>query len=415
MNRPLPQRSLLALNAANFFQGATAGVLLPVLGVVLREAHWDYASIGVATAACGLGTLLFQAAAGCLTDRFPHHRLGLILFSLLAALCLAAIPVEPLTWPWVDSSLFLYGALSAFFGPLLAALALGLAGYHSLSAVIGKNQGWNHSGNVAAALLAAALIPLSGLHSLFFLAAASALLTAAAALALRERDLNPRLATGLTPQAIRPVAWTRLLRPPRVRYALLSVTLFHLANAPILPLAALYAHSLGASDSLTTATVTTAQIVMVPVSLLASRLCDSWGRKPLLALAFWVLPLRILCYPFASTPYAVVALQLLDGIGAGIFGVAIIPFTADLTRGKGHFNGLLGCFNTAVALGGVAGPLLAGFLLQQLGFASAFHSFAALSLLAALLFTAKVPETLPIPSPGPSMPYSRVLPSGSRR
>lgn len=35
------------------------GVLMPVLGVLLREHHWRYDSIGVATAA-GLGTLLMQ-------------------------------------------------------------------------------------------------------------------------------------------------------------------------------------------------------------------------------------------------------------------------------------------------------------------------------------------------------------------
>ncbi len=415
MQPPLPRRSLFALNAANFFQAETAGVLLPVLGVVLREAHWNYASIGVATAACGLGTLLFQAAAGCFTDRFPRHRLTLALVSLLTALCLALLPFEPQTWSWLDPSLFLYGALSAFFGPLLAAVALGLAGHNALNKVIGRNQLWNHAGNVAAALLAAALIPLAGLRSVFFLAAAGALLTALSALALHAPDLDARLATGLTPQARRPVPWSHLLRQARVRYALLAIALFHLANAPILPLAALYAHSLGASDSLTTATVTAAQIVMAPVSLLAGRLCDSWGPKPVLALAFWVLPFRILCYPFASTPYAVVALQLLDGIGAGIFGVAVVAFTAGITRGQGHFNGLLGAFNTAVALGGVAGPVLAGFLLEHLGFAPAFHSFAALSLLAALLFTARVPAAPSRAPRYPSIPYSRILPYSSRR
>lgn len=49
-------------------------------------------------------------------------------------------------------------------------------------------------------------------------------------------------------------------------------------------------------------TVLTAQVVMVPVALLAERFCDSWGRKPLMAIAFWVLPLRIALYAFVSTP-----------------------------------------------------------------------------------------------------------------
>jgi hypothetical protein len=55
-----------------------------------------------------------------------------------------------------------------------------------------------------------------------------------------------------------------------------------------------------------TATVLTAQIVMVPVALAAGRLCDSWGRTPIMAVAFLVLPLRILSYSFVTTASAVV-------------------------------------------------------------------------------------------------------------
>ena len=56
------------------------------------------------------------------------------------------------------------------------------------------------------------------------------------------------------------------------------------------------------------------------------------------------------------------ALQTLDGIGAGIYGVVIVAMCADLTRGKGGFNTLSGMIATALAVGGVAGPLGAGFL-----------------------------------------------------
>jgi MFS family permease len=101
---------------------------------------------------------------------------------------------------------------------------------------------------------------------------------------------------------------------------------------------------LGGSDSLMTATVLTAQAVMVPVSLLAGRYGDRWGRKTLMAIAFWFLPLRILSYSFVTNPNAVVWLQTLDGIGAGIYGVIVISMAADLTRGKGGFNTLAGLF-----------------------------------------------------------------------
>jgi MFS family permease len=135
---------------------------------------------------------------------------------------------------------------------------------------------------------------------------------------------------------------------------------------------ALYVKQLGGSDKLMTATVSTAQIVMVPVALAAGRLCDSWGRKPIMAIAFLVLPLRILSYSFVTSASAVVWLQGLDGMGAGIYGVAIVAITADLTRGKGNFNMLAGLFATALAVGGVAGPLISGAVVQHLGFHGRF-------------------------------------------
>jgi MFS family permease len=203
------------------------------------------------------------------------------------------------------------------------------------------------------------------------------------------------VATGLTDDADKEAKWSELFRDRTVLFLFLSIFMFHMANAPILPVVALYVKKLGGSDGLMTATVLTAQITMVPVALMAGRLCDSWGRKPVMAIAFWVLPLRILSYSLVSTPSAVVYLQALDGIGAGIYGVAVVALAADLTRGKGRFNTLMGLFATALATGGVAGPLLSGLLVQHLGFRITFCVFAGLAGLGGVVFTLLVPETKP--------------------
>lgn len=69
-------------------------------------------------------------------------------------------------------------------------------------------------------------------------------------------------------------------------------------------------------------------------------------------------------------------LQALDGIGAGIYSVAIVAFAADLTRRKGQFNSLLGTFATAQTIGGVVGPIVSGLVLQDFGFNMTFIGFA---------------------------------------
>ena len=66
---------------------------------------------------------------------------------------------------WVNSLLFVSGVGQAFFLPLLGALALGLVGHAGLGRMMGVNQGFNHAGNLAAALSALVLVTLAGLRS----------------------------------------------------------------------------------------------------------------------------------------------------------------------------------------------------------------------------------------------------------
>jgi MFS family permease len=131
--RQLPARSLFGLNAANFFQAEMVGVILPVLNVLLKGAGWRYDAIGLATAVAGLGTLLFQAPAGWLTDRLSRRRLAFAAVSLLTGLCFVVLPFVTLAPGWVDTLLFISGAAQSLFVPLLGALALGLAGHKLLN------------------------------------------------------------------------------------------------------------------------------------------------------------------------------------------------------------------------------------------------------------------------------------------
>jgi MFS family permease len=108
-----------------------------------------------------------------------------------------------------------------------------------------------------------------------------------------------------------------------------------------------------------------------------------------------VLPVRILLYALTNEPWELVALQTLDGIGAGIYGVVIVAVCADLTHGRGGFNALQGLIATALSVGGVIGPLVAGFVVQHFGFEAAFCVFASVAALAAAVFLVFMPETRP--------------------
>jgi MFS family permease len=385
--------SRFGLNAANFLQAEAVGVVLPVLNDFLKEAHWRYDQIGVATALLGLGTLVFQTPAGILVDRLRNRRMLFCAASLAVGLFFGVIPFVRHNAVWIDALLFLSGAAQSIFIPVLGALALALVGYKALNRTLGENQGWNHAGNIVAALAAYLTIRRFGSASIFYAVAIASTIGALSVFAIRRRELDEISASG---DGKHPdTNWRSLLRDRNTLMLLAAVGTFHLANAPVLPLTALYIKQLGGSTQLTTFTVLSAQLVMIPVAWLSGRLCDSWGRKPVMAIAFWVLPFRILSYTLAHDPTMVVILQALDGIGAGIYGVVITAMAADLTHGKGQFNSLNGVFATAQGIGGVAGPLLSGIILQHFGFSLAFITFAALALAAAFILQAGVPETRP--------------------
>ena len=406
MKAPQPHRiSRVGLNAANFFQAEMAGVVVPVLGAYLQSEHWKYGAIGLATAAAGLGTLVMQTPAGVITDRFPARRLLFAITCLVTGASLGALPFVKQTNLWIDALMFLSGVTGSFFAPILGALALGLVGHTALNRVIGSNQGWNHAGNIVAALIGILVVSRYGMTSIFVAVALTSLFAACSVLLIRPSDVDETLATGRTDEdgGTSKVGWMQLLRGRRVLFLFVAIALFHFANAPILPQVAMYVKSLGGSNSLMTATVLSAQLVMVPVALLSGRLCDTLGRKPVMGFAFLVLPLRIFSYTLVHSPKALVVLQSLDGIGAGIYGVAVIAFAADLTRGKGGFNTLNGLLATAVSIGGVAGPAVAGELTQRLGFRPMFAVFAAVAAAAFLILFSGVPETKPHEQASPEL------------
>jgi hypothetical protein len=95
-----------------------------------------------------------------------------------------------------------------------------------------------------------------------------------------------------------------------------SITLFHFANAAMLPILGekLAQSNQGAETLFMAACIITAQLVMVPMAILVGHKADNWGRKPILLAGFAVLPIRGVLYTLTQHPYALVSIQVLDGV-----------------------------------------------------------------------------------------------------
>ncbi len=130
---------------------------------------------------------------------------------------------------------------------------------------------------------------------------------------------------------------------------LVCAVLFHFTNAAMLPLLGeMLAKGHGRPSMMfMSACVVTTQVVVTLLASWSGIKARQWGRKPLLLIAFGVLPVRGVLYALTGAARALIAIPILDGIGAAIFGVVSVIVIGDLTRGTGRFNLTLGAVTTA--------------------------------------------------------------------
>jgi MFS family permease len=88
-----------------------------------------------------------------------------------------------------------------------------------------------------------------------------------------------------------------------------------------------------------------------------------------------------------------VAVQILDGVGAGVFGIMQTLVIADLTKATGRFNLAQGAIAMAVGIGASSSNLLGGTVVQWAGYRAGFVTLAAIAAIALLVFWFAMPET----------------------
>ncbi|HEY4252459.1 MAG TPA: MFS transporter [Roseomonas sp.] len=393
-----------ALDTLNFFLADVRDGLGPYLAIYLLavrgpEQGWNPATIGLVMTIAGIAGLVAQTPAGALIDR-THHKRGIVIAAALAVTltCLLLPFLEDFYAVAVTQALA--GIAGAVFPPALAAITLGVVGPKAFARRIGRNEAFNHAGNATAAALAAGTALLFGPVVVFWIMAALAVLSIGAMLAIPATAIDDALARGEAgpgPAAMQQPSGLRVLLSNRTLlvFALLMAS-FHLANAAMLPsVGQLLTRVVGQdhATSLMAACIVAAQCVMVPVAALAGAKAEVWGRKPIFLAAFAILALRGMLYPVSDNPWWLLGVQLLDGIGAGIFGALFPVVVADLTRGTGRFNISQGAIATAQGVGAALSASLAGTVIVQHGFSAAFMVLGTVAAAGFLGYLFAMPET----------------------
>lgn len=389
--------SLLALNALNFFMADVQGGLGPFLGVFLQARHWSPAQIGIVMTIGGIAGMAVTTPAGALVDHTFRKRAIVVAAAVIIAVASMAILTRP-DFLVVAGAQIISGIAGAAIGPAIAAITLGLVHQRGFARQLGRNQAFNHGGNVAAAALAGATGYLFGLGAVFVILAIMALLSIIATLFIDARAIDHRAARGAGRDTAGGVAkFNILFRSKELMVLGVTLTLFHLGNAAMLPLLGQAGVAQGGSNpsAFTAATVVVAQTTMVPMALLAARLAEQRGYWVVFLLALIALPIRGAVASLVGGPWGLVPVQILDGVGAGILGVAVPGLVARILAGTGHVNAGLGAVMTLQGIGAALSTSVGGIVAGRYGYAAAFLALGAIAVIALALWLLARPLMAP--------------------
>lgn len=391
-----------ALDAANFFLADVRDALGPYLAVyLLTERNWDEASIGFIMSIATIAGIAAQTPAGALVDSTRAKRALMITAALLVTGASLIVPWLLSFGPIAVAQASAHAA-GVVFGPALAAVTLGIFGHRIFTRRIGRNESFNHAGNACAAAAAGATAYIWGPKVVFYLLAGMSIASVVSILAIPSRIIDHDLVRGLNDvegdknaTIEQPSGLTVLLTCRPLLIFATSAIMFHFANAAMLPVVgqklALQDKNLG--TSLMSACIVAAQIVMIPMAMLVGAKADVWGRKPFFVVALSVLVVRGVLYTFSDHAYWLVGVQLMDGVGAGIYGAVFPIIVADLMRGTGRFNVAQGAIITAQGIGAALSTAVAGFIVVHAGYSAAFLALAGIAAVGVTFYLFEMPET----------------------
>jgi MFS family permease len=173
--------------------------------------------------------------------------------------------------------------------------------------------------------------------------------------------------------------------------------LFQLANAAMLPLAAVEITKRVDKDAslVIAACILVPQLMVALLSPLAGRAADRWGRRWVLMAGFYALPARAVLLAVVTDPHWIVPVQALDGLGGAALGVMTPLIAADLSGETGRFNLRMGIIGLAGGVAATVSYTVAGAIATNLGTPTAFIALELTGICAVLTVALAMPETRP--------------------
>ena len=389
-------RTLRGLDWLNFMLTDVPTGIVPFLAVYLAGYGWNAQNVGIALTVCGISGIVCQAPMGALIDRLSSKR---ELFTIgVVALAFGAMLVafRPTFWP-VLSAMIVIGSSLSVLGPAICAVSLEVVGMALFDRRQGRNLAFYSAGNVVAAISMGLLGYYVSERSIFFFVAACAIPTIVCQGIVGPDDIYFQRAQAVVPcdEICQSTGACPGFLDRRLLVFLICSVMFQCANAAMLPLVGELIATTSHINPMMfmSACVVTTQLVIALLASWVGGKAGIWGRKPLLLMAFGALLLRGVLYIFTSNIEALIAIQILDGMASGIFGVVSVLVIADLTEGSGRFNLVLGAFSAAVGIGTSLSQAIAGSVVHNVGFNAGFIFLAVVAAAACGILFYLLPET----------------------
>jgi len=376
---------LWPLLALNFFMADMQSGIGPFISVFLLEHGWASGTIGTALTIGNVAGMLIATPVGGLIDLSRHKRLWVILPGLAVVAASSIILLWQNFWA-VAASQVATSTAGAAIVPAVTGITLGMVKQRGFNRQNGRNQAFNHAGNMIGAAASGYLGWQFGYVAVFLLAAVFGAITIACVLLIPPETIDYHAARGGKeddPES-QPSALTILLKHKPLLVLALGLAIFHLGNAAIVPLysMAAVADSRANGPSFVATTIVVAQGVMVVASIVGMRFAEGRTYWPILLVSFLVLPLRgILAYLLQGW-WGVVPIEILDGIGTGLQSVAVPGMVARSLSGTGRVNLAQGAVITIQGAGAAVSPALGGWIAAWIGFSPTFLVLGALGLVA---------------------------------
>ena len=175
--------------------------------------------------------------------------------------------------------------------------------------------------------------------------------------------------------------WTIFFEDRNMTCFSLALFFFHLGNAAVMPL---LGQVLALEDGKAGIPYTASNIAVAQLSSFLGVYTMTWfearGYRINLPIAVGfgsLIPrigtiLLVLRFSEDINPYALIATQVFDGMGAGVNGLAILRVTKTLTEGTNRFGIVSSVSHLSCAIGGAFSNLISGYLIDAFGYEAGF-------------------------------------------